>query len=74
MAKKRHKNTLLRIKHVCDIVNQHYEAGNQAKCYKAVFEKYVYPVYPMCYHTFLSYINTPKIDTQLSLFDNQNNI
>lgn len=57
MAKGRHKNTQLRIAHVCEIVREHYEAGNQRKCYKAVWRRYVYPVYPMCYRTFLNYIN-----------------
>lgn len=55
---KRNKNTELRIKNVCDIVQQHYEAGNQSKCYKAVWRYKVYPIYPMCYRTFLNYINT----------------
>lgn len=56
MAKKPHKNTLLRIEHVCAITRQHYEEGNLARCYKQVWRHYVFPVYPMCYHTFLSYL------------------
>lgn len=72
MAKGMHINTRRRIKLVCDIVNQHYEPGNQSKCYKAVYRRYVNPVYPMCYHTFLKYINTPVMDSeadkQLKLF------
>lgn len=55
----KHKNTLMRIRKVHDIVNRHYEIGNQSKCYKAVWRNYVNPVYPMCYQTFISYINTP---------------
>lgn len=75
MAKSRHKNTLLRIKHVCDIVQQHYEPGRQDKCYRAVWKNYVFPIYPMCYRTFLNYINTPTGTSgsdepgQLKLFD-----
>ena len=56
---KRNINTLRRIKLVCDIVNEHYEAGVLKKCYKAVWREHVYPVYPMCYRTFLNYISTP---------------
>lgn len=59
MDNKRHKNTLLRIQRVCEITQQHYEARNLQKCYKAIWKKHVYPVYPMCYRTYLSYINTP---------------
>ena len=76
MAHKPHKNTLLRIQHVCDITRQHYEDGNLSKCYKQVWRRYVYPVYPCCYHTFLSYLRRglkgyrePTRDVQPSLFD-----
>ncbi|MBQ3250442.1 MAG: hypothetical protein IJB05_04785 [Bacteroidales bacterium] len=75
---KHHKNTLLRIKHVCEITQLHYEEGNLQKCYKEIWRKYVYPIYPMCYHTYLSYIRTPMSELrerdeeddpmQLSLF------
>lgn len=77
MGNKRHKNTLLRIQRVCEITQQHYEAGNLQKCYKAIWKKYVYDIYPMCYRTYLSYINTPlgelrsrqsDDDRQLKLF------
>ena len=50
--------------------------GNLAKCYKQVWRHYVFPVYPMCYHTFLSYLRRgledyrqPPKDEQPSLFD-----
>ncbi len=76
MAHKPHKNTLLRIQHVCDITRQHYEEGNLSRCYKQVWRRYVYPVYPCCYHTFLSYLRRglkdyrePHHDAQPSLFD-----
>jgi len=57
--KPKNKNTLLRIKNVCEITQQHYEPGRQDKCYKAVWRSFVFPVYPMHYRTFLNYINTP---------------
>lgn len=57
MGNKPHKNTLLRIQHVCDITRRHYEEGNLARCYKQVWRLYVYPVYPMCYRTYLSYLS-----------------
>lgn len=56
--KRHHKNTLERMKHVCEIVQQHYEPGDQARCYYRVWLKYVYPIYPMDYRTMLRYIST----------------
>lgn len=38
---------------------KHYEPGVLRKCYKAVWREHVYPVYPMCYRTFLNYVSTP---------------
>ena len=55
----RHPNTEKRIKMVCEIVQQHYQEGCHSHCYKRIFEKYVKPIYPMHYNTFLSYISTP---------------
>lgn len=51
-----HRNTLRRIALVCEIVNKHYEPGRQDRCYKEVWRRYVNPVYPCCYRTFLNYI------------------
>lgn len=79
---KHHKNTLRRIKLVCDIVQQHYEPGNYAKSYFKVWKDYVNPVYPMSYHTLIKYINTPlgelkeaepEDKRQLKLFDDETN-
>ncbi|MFI3296545.1 MAG: hypothetical protein R3Y59_02830 [bacterium] len=53
----RHLNTEKKIENVRNLTMQYYEAGNQAKCYKAVWRHYIYPVYPMCYCTYLRYIN-----------------
>lgn len=54
-----HPNTAKRIKMVCEITNKHYESGNNNKCYKEVWRRYVNPIYPMCYKTYLSYISRP---------------
>lgn len=59
MAKKSNINYELRILKVCEIVQEHYEEGAHATCYKAVWKKHVYPLYPMSYRTFLNYIKTP---------------
>lgn len=56
---KHHINTLRRIRLVLDIVEKHYEPGNNAKNYYKVWERYVNPVYPCCYRTMLSYLKTP---------------
>lgn len=53
------KNKQLLIRNVCAIVQRHYEPGNQQKCYKAIWKRHVFPVYPICYRTFLTYIGTP---------------
>lgn len=67
---------------VCAIVQEHYESGNYAKSYFKVWKQFVYPVYPMCYHTLLKYINTPLGDLrenpledklQLKLFNDEQN-
>ena len=44
-------NYLLYCKKVVDIVNQHYEEGWTT--YAAVWRRYVNPVYPMSYATFI---------------------
>ena len=31
---------------VCQIVQEHYEPGDQSKCYRQVWKLYVNPVYP----------------------------
>ncbi len=73
---KHHKSTLARVKAVRAITEQHYEAGNNSRCYKSVWRYYVYPVYGCCYRTYLNYLGIPpgmeepKEDKrQLSLFD-----
>lgn len=70
-----HLNTLRRIDLVCAIVKRYYEPGRRDRCYKEVWRRYVNPVYPMCYRTFLNYIGTNtelerrrNSERQLSLF------
>jgi hypothetical protein len=53
-----HVNTLLKIKNVQEITQKHYQPESHAHCYKAVWRRYIYPVYPMAYHTYLRYIST----------------
>lgn len=69
----RYKSTLCRIKEVCAITREHYEVGNQSKCYRAVWRKHIEPKYGICYRTFLNYIGTPipkePENKQLTLFD-----
>lgn len=71
MAKGRYKNTLRRIDLVRAIVREHYEPGNQSKCYKAIWRRYVDPVYPMSYRTFWGYMNAkpPDKDDHPTLFE-----
>lgn len=64
-----HKNTLKRIDLVCRIVKEHYEPGRRDRCYKEVWRRYVYPVYPMCYRTFLNYIG---VNVELEMRKNNN--
>lgn len=62
MAKKYHRNMSLRIRRIQEIAQQHYEPGNYSKSYHQVWRNYVYPIYPCCYATFLTYINTRPSD------------
>lgn len=68
---KKHPNHLKKVKLVQDIVQQNYIEG--VTTYKGIWRKYVNPIYPMCYHTFINYINTAvpknKEIEQLRLFD-----
>jgi hypothetical protein len=50
-------------KNVINIVNEHYREGDIS--YAAVFRKYIFPVYPMGYHTFMKIVNMPGLDLKL---------
>lgn len=72
----RYKSTECRIREICEITQEHYEPGNQLKCYRAVWRKYVEPKYGICYRTYLNYIGetVPKEKenkNQLSLFKDE---
>lgn len=56
---KHHKNTIERAKKIRQLTEKYYEQGNNARCYKAVWRKYIYPVYPMCYRTYLNALAIP---------------
>ena len=72
--KKRHKSTLARAEKIKALTALHYEAGNQAKCYKAVWRQWIYPEFRVSYGTYLRLMGLPpetdiRQDTQPSLFD-----
>ncbi len=52
----------------------HYEAGNQAKCYAAVWRRYIEPEFGICYRTYLNLLGVDpdteerNRDTAPSLF------
>lgn len=73
-SKKRHKSTLARAEKVKAITALHYEAGNQARCYKAVWRRWIEPEFGICYLTYLRYLGkTSGSDVEMlhypSLFD-----
>lgn len=54
------------------ITEQHYEGGNQARCYKAVWRRHIYPAFRICYRTYLNYLGMPTpppAPQQLTLWD-----
>lgn len=51
--KKRYKSTFARAEKVKAITALHYEEGNQAKCYKAVWRQWIEPEFGICYRTYL---------------------
>lgn len=72
--KKRHKSTLARAGKVKSITALHYEAGNLAKCYKAVWRRWIEPEFGICYRTYLNMLGldhdtAQRRDSLPSLFD-----
>jgi len=53
-----HINTLKRIEIISEITNKYYEIGRLDRCYKTIWKKYIYPVYPISYRTYLRYLRT----------------
>ncbi len=58
------QNLKIKIRIVQEIIPKHYEAGRQDRSYKAVWRNFIYPIYPMCYRTYLNYINTGNLQTR----------
>lgn len=54
-----YNSTQARIKQIQEITQKHYEIGNQSKCYLAIWKKHIYPMFGICYRTYLNYISTP---------------
>ncbi len=53
----KNKNKIKQIEMVCALVQKYYVPG--VTTYVGIWREYINPVYPMCYNTFLNYINTP---------------
>lgn len=54
--RKYHKSTIERVRMVRAITMQHYESGNQSRCYKAIWRQYIFPKFKICYRTYLNYL------------------
>lgn len=54
--KKRFKSTVARAQKIKEITALHYEAGNQARCYRAVWRHWIEPEFRICYRTYLNYL------------------
>ncbi len=52
--KKRHKSTIIRAAKVRALTEAHYECGNQSRCYKAVWRRWIYPEFGLSYRTYLN--------------------
>lgn len=52
MSKVYHENYLRRVEMVQRITLKHYEPGRLDRCYKEVWRRWVYPLYPCCYETY----------------------
>jgi hypothetical protein len=58
-------NIINKAKLIYDIVDQHYEPGNQSKCQLQAFRKFVMPVYPMSERTFWRYLKIAKTEIRM---------
>lgn len=54
----KHTNTLKRIALVAELTNKYYEPERLDRCYKAIWRRYINPIYPMDYRTYLRYLHT----------------
>ncbi|MFT4168028.1 MAG: hypothetical protein QM653_02765 [Dysgonomonas sp.] len=65
---KRNKNVLRRIAIVQDLVNQHYEPGNQSKSQVQVLRNVLMKCYPMSERSLRRYMNT-DVEQELAKLD-----
>ncbi|MBE6331665.1 MAG: hypothetical protein E7070_05115 [Bacteroidales bacterium] len=54
--KKTYRSTRDRARLIQQLTAAYYEPGNLRRCYRAIWQRYIYPVYPMCYNTYLHYL------------------
>ena len=54
------KGYFVRAARIQELTAKHYERENHSKCYKMVWRKEVYPVYGICYRTYLRYLKVGK--------------
>ena len=75
MEKEKHyKSTLARVERIKKITSEHYEAGNHARSYKAVWRRWINPEFKIHYKTYLRLLGihedlTPATPALPSLFD-----
>lgn len=50
----------LRAKLIQAITAEHYEPENHARCYKMVWQKYIYPRFGICYRSYLTYLKAEE--------------
>jgi len=58
-------NKLLLAKKVIAIVEKNYVP--EVTPYKGIWRRYVYPIYPMSYNTFLKILDTSNLETKIEL-------
>ncbi len=46
---------IIRARNIQQIVASHYEPGNQQKCLKSVWRRYIHPQFGLSYRSFLQY-------------------
>ena len=63
--KRRHyKSTIKRVALIREITAKHYEPGNHLRSYKAVWKKWINPVYPMAYDTYLRLLSIKEDEVE----------
>lgn len=67
----RHKNTLKRIAIVQEIIDQHYEPGNQSKSQVQILRNVLMKSYPMSERTLRRYMKVNVIKEQEELSNGQ---